>query len=311
MSDHDKLEPQSQSKQKQSSPDIQSPETPNIFSLFKTNADGTSNLQRKITGSNSRVKPQQLVMLQRTLGNQALLRMMDNQKSAQPDPIQTTTTPDDDLQLTRVRNRMRDGPYGWTSQYDAEFLDFDDYGGICNLELKVRIRRGRGVTAEEQATVEQQASDAFIQYFNNRFALVDVDNMKRYYLIIFVNFVTSGQDGTVRLRAGSGRDDSSTWYVDSDPIDRAHELGHLIGLRDEYVDNTVPNRRRANSPGVHSDNSLMGDYPNEGPDNAVVHQRHADKIAGDIGRATRRTLIATTRAAAEGMYGAGLVESNP
>lgn len=30
---------------------------------------------------------------------------------------------------------------------------------------------------------------------------------------------------------------------------------------------------------------------------------------GDIGRATRRTLIASTRAAAEGMYGAGLVET--
>jgi hypothetical protein len=76
------------------------------------------------------------------------------------------------------------------------------------------------------------------------------------------------------------------WYVGFPDVDYAHELGHQLGLKDEYIDATVPDRKDDKSPGVHNDNSIMGNYYSEGRGKAEAKLRHGETVGGEIGAAT-------------------------
>ena len=97
------------------------------------------------------------------------------------------------------------------------------------------------------------------------------------------------------LHPGEGRADLSTWYVQSDPTVHAHELGHQMRFRDEYVDATVPNRATPTSPGVANDGGLMTNFWERDPvtgrsvPRADTHlpQRNVDELGAEI-RAQRQ-----------------------
>ena len=92
---------------------------------------------------------------------------------------------------------------------------------------------------------------------------------------------------------GSGRDNRRLWFVDSIPIDRAHELSHQLGLLDEYIDpaGAAPTQRGGAASSRTS--SLLGDYYTEGIANAEVKLRHGEQLATAIGRASKRKLKAS------------------
>ena len=64
----------------------------------------------------------------------------------------------------------------------------------------------------------------------------------------------------------------------------AGEFGHMMGLIDEYEDSRCPNRATATSPGVKTDNSIMGDYRKEGKTTATIKPRHVTELAERIGK---------------------------
>ncbi|MEU5095068.1 hypothetical protein [Streptomyces sp. NPDC020996] len=85
-----------------------------------------------------------------------------------------------------------------------------------------------------------------------------------------------------------GRDramDQRSWWPDAQPVDFAHEIGHQIGLRDEYRDRSTPHR-----PAVEG--SLQGDYRAAAPEGlrqAGLRERHLHLIGtlvGDLGEGT-------------------------
>lgn len=86
----------------------------------------------------------------------------------------------------------------------------------------------------------------------------------------------------VALHKGGGRDDAANWFVKGDATTRAHEIGHLLGLKDEYADPASPHRK------VYTDNSLMGNYYTEGIKTASLKKRHGRVFAKDISRASGR-----------------------
>jgi len=57
-----------------------------------------------------------------------------------------------------------------------------------------------------------------------------------------VQWVETNPHKTVSVYRGSGRANSGTYYTASDKWVVAHEIGHLLGLHDEYYDRSDPNR---------------------------------------------------------------------
>jgi hypothetical protein len=192
--------------------------------------------------------------------------------------------------VTHVSNNVTDGPYGWTQEFDCSFSDTE-----INVTVRPKLVLDSGVTREQAEQVKTRARTEFQRVWDNKFIFTDTADNKPYNLRCDVTFVDSQEDYAIQLHAGSARADRQNWYVGGQDIDYAHELGHTLGLKDEYIDSTVPNRANGTSPGVFSDHSVMGDYYSEGIPAAEVKQRHGETIAGEIGGATHRNFTVTRR----------------
>ena len=179
-----------------------------------------------------------------------------------------------------VSNARVDGPYQWTSQYQIDIRAKE-----AVLTIRIQVNPDGGVLAEDTTLVKAQTRTEFQRYWDRRFNLQDAAG-KALPLRTQLEYTGTNPHATVSLHAGNGRDDLSNWYVGSPSLTRAHELGHQLGMLDEYVDAAVPNRATAASPGVSNDNSLMGNYYTQGIGKAHVQQRHGDTLATDIGAAT-------------------------
>jgi hypothetical protein len=191
----------------------------------------------------------------------------------------------------RVNQQINDGRYGWTSTYDVTLS-----GGEANIVIKVKLVPDAGVTPTQVNDVKTRARSAFRAQFDNKFILTDTADNQQYALRTDVQFVDSGEHYQVQLHDGpDGSSNRVNWYTGNYDETLAHELGHQLGLRDEYVDTTVPNRATATSPGVHTDHSIMGNYLTEGRAAAGVQQRHGDAIGGAVGGATGHTFTVARR----------------
>lgn len=178
------------------------------------------------------------------------------------------------------QRNVTDGPYGWTSKYEIDIRQKE-----AVLTIRVQVTPDPGVSNQEATRVKKQTREEVQRQWDRRFNLRDAAG-KDLPLRTQLEYVTANPHAVVALHAGTGHDDLSNWYVSSDATTRAHEIGHQMGMLDEYVDATVPNRATAASPGVHTDNSLMGNYYTDGITKAHVKQRHGDVLANDISAAT-------------------------
>ncbi len=171
-----------------------------------------------------------------------------------------------------------DGPYGWTVAYDVEITPAE-----VRITVGVEITPQSGVSDATVEAVEEEAEREFGRYFDGRFTLEDASGDTRP-LRFEVDFDHSSPHHEVDLYPGDGRDNVTNWYANSEPITRAHELGHMLGLTDEYVDTeeNVPGRNSASGSDVYRDNSLMGHFHDQGLDAADVRERHGEDIASDL-----------------------------
>ncbi|MBE2317528.1 hypothetical protein DVA67_016210 [Solirubrobacter sp. CPCC 204708] len=229
--------------------------------------------------------------LQRTAGNARVTRMLAASRTV----ARTPSTASFRISEPRVGG----GTYGSHAGFDVEVV-----GSEIVVTQKVRLVPDADVTPEELAATQTAAETAFVSLWDNRFILTDTASGEQLSMRLRVQFSASGGNNTVRLHKGQGRMDSGNWFTGavSNPVRYAHELSHLMGLLDEYVDTTAVNRRTATSPGVHTDHSIMGDYPNEGVAAAEVKLRHGQKVADEAGRALspRRVLTASFTGQAQG-----------
>jgi LysM repeat protein len=182
--------------------------------------------------------------------------------------------------------QMDDAPYQWASAYEIEVYPAEVIVTIC-----VQVNPDAGVTTAQVSAVQEVTEVEFERYFDTRFVLREPIGDPRP-LRVRLDFSPPAPHLVVALHAGAGRDNLSNWYVDSEAIDRAHELGHQLGLRDEYVDASAASRSSNTSPGVHTDHSIMGNYYTEGIGEADVRDRHGDQLATDISDATGRDFTA-------------------
>jgi hypothetical protein len=140
--------------------------------------------------------------------------------------------------------------YSWTSAY--RITEESD----CRLAivLRIRLQPDSGISAQAlqaaQTTWEQAIERAWTGQFPIRRSRGNCP-CAVYRVTLDVQWVTSGEHHTVRVRAGSGRADMGNWFITSTGGTVAHEAGHMLGNPDEYADPACPSRT------VTSDNSIM------------------------------------------------------
>ncbi len=216
-----------------------------------------------------------VLALQRTAGNRATAHAVGLMRAAR--------------EVTVTRS---DGPYGWTANFAADLT-----GSECVITIRAKIARDADVTEAEETAVKAQTRAEFLRIWDSRFVFVDDGWFwdDEYLVRVRVEYVDTDEHVVIALHAGSGHDNRRNWYVASTATDRAHELGHQLGLLDEYIDAAVPNRRDASAPGVHQDHSIMGNYYDEGTAQAEAKLRHGQSIAAEVGRVHGKTLTVRMR----------------
>ncbi len=181
---------------------------------------------------------------------------------------------------TQVSNKITDLPYVWTSKYEVKFV-----GKECQVVIKAKLDRQAGCTKAMATQVATRASAYFKKIWDSKFVLTDTATKKAYTLRASVVFVASGEHVKIKLHPGGDGSTTGTpvlWYVGWPDVDYAHELGHQLGLKDEYIDATAKDRKDGSAPGVHTDNSIMGNYYSEGKAKAGAKLRHGKAIGGHI-----------------------------
>lgn len=170
----------------------------------------------------------------------------------------------------RVQYELEDLPYGWEVAWDG---GQHEEGYYINLGLDLRFDHQIPLAARQDFQDKCQA--AVRKYFDGRFELVGADS-SRAALRIRIDWQHTHPHRVIPVSPGFIYGDLDHWYLDWELIDLAHELGHALGLVDEYRDPESTFRQHLSVAGVWQDHSLMGDYRQEGPVYAALRLRHGE-----------------------------------
>lgn len=117
---------------------------------------------------------------------------------------------------TTVEYPWSDGRYGWTSRFDLTTTGEGEYTAT------VRIYLDGPRDDEREADWEETTEDMWSQ-----------ENLE-----VDVEFVDDEDDAhtTVDVDEGAGRANAGQWFTEDGGLTAAHEIGHHLGLVDEYED---------------------------------------------------------------------------
>ncbi len=126
--------------------------------------------------------------------------------------------------------------------------------GTLEIIVKIRLNPDDGIT-------NTNLNNAITRWENGiQNTWTDIFRLKRafgekmcdeYIVRMKCDFVNSGEHHTVRVQNGSGRANMTNWFINDSAGTAAHEVGHMLGFPDEYVDSDCPNRY------ISFDNSIM------------------------------------------------------
>ncbi len=131
---------------------------------------------------------------------------------------------------TEVDYPWSDGTYGWDAAFDLTSTGEGVFTATVNIYLDGERDEER--EAEWEEAVEEMWGDES--------------------LTVDVNFVDSEDDAhsTVEVRAGDGWANAGTWFEGDDGLTVAHEVGHHLGLFDEYRDRNDADREIGESDNI-------------------------------------------------------------
>ncbi|MFD6427091.1 hypothetical protein, partial [Streptomyces sp. NPDC060198] len=184
---------------------------------------------------------------------------------------ETRPTPTDAGPVTRPRMRLDRTPrFTVPSRFDVRRIRHDD-DTVTDLTITIGFNGGNSTAAWNKL---RQGVEEYYNAPGHRLPGGDL-------LHITVEPAPPGTTPhlTVDLVGQDTVMDQNNWHHDANPIDYAHELGHQLGLRDEYQDETVPHR-----PDIKG--SLLGNYHEPSPDTlpqAQLRPRHLELLATLIG----------------------------
>ncbi|MFD8741017.1 hypothetical protein ACFV06_39785, partial [Streptomyces sp. NPDC059618] len=179
---------------------------------------------------------------------------------------------------TRPRMRLDRTPrFTVPSRFDVRRFRHDG-DTITDLTVTVAYRGG------DSTAVHTKLAQGVEEYYNTPGHRLP--NGDRLHITVQAAAPGSEPHLTVDLSDHSRPMDHRTWHHDAEPIDYAHELGHQLGLRDEYQDDTTPHR-----PDITG--SLLGNYHRPAPDHLPqghLRERHLHLLAALIGDTPLQTI---------------------
>ncbi|MET9879504.1 hypothetical protein ABZZ36_33490 [Actinacidiphila glaucinigra] len=153
-----------------------------------------------------------------------------------------------------------------------------EVGGRSVTDLTVRVRLAAdGLSPSQVDALWDRAVSGVERVFNRPGAVLRDESV----LHVTLERVTgNASDAHLNVNVGrpQGAMNQHQWRIDATEQDLAHELGHQLGLRDEYRDTTAGHR-----PEV--DGSLMGNYHNAAPEGLSqggLRPRYLDLIHGQV-----------------------------
>ncbi|WP_326579490.1 hypothetical protein OIE69_37960 [Actinacidiphila glaucinigra] len=153
-----------------------------------------------------------------------------------------------------------------------------EVGGRSVTDLTVRVRlAGEGLSPSQVDALWDRAVSGVERVFNRPGAVLRDESV----LHVTLERVTgNASDAHLNVNVGGSRGamNQHQWRIDATEQDLAHELGHQLGLRDEYRDTTAGHR-----PEV--DGSLMGNYHNAAPEDLSqggLRPRYLDLIHAQV-----------------------------
>ncbi|WP_234360063.1 EndoU domain-containing protein [Streptomyces sp. DSM 15324] len=170
-------------------------------------------------------------------------------------------------------------PYGgclWIRHFEARRyrLPSGEFGSVAAVRLFLDQEPGRQITEEALTDLRQRAQQGVDERWNTGHRLPNGDLFR-----VDLEFVTERDSAhhVVTVHSGYPRANHMNWGTDTKPHVLAHEVGHLLGLEDEYREGDR-NRQRA----VYEDEGLMGPFLRDGRGRPAVDNDHA--AGADLGR---------------------------
>ncbi|MFE0022690.1 hypothetical protein [Amycolatopsis sp. NPDC059021] len=134
--------------------------------------------------------------------------------------------------------------------YDHRRYTLADGRAVQEFTVRVHLDPAAGVTAAHLAGTKQKVLDGVGRLYNRGYRLPSGD---QFHVHVEFTDQPGAAHARVRLRH-RGTTDQAHWSVGDSGTVLAHEIGHYLGLPDEYVD---PSQVLQGSR-VHTDTSLMG-----------------------------------------------------
>jgi hypothetical protein len=127
------------------------------------------------------------------------------------------------------------GPYGWTYTYQRSFD-----GNKITKHLEIDFKFDADVPDAEKDAFKKNVESNIEGVWNNKFAVLDPTNGKKYPAVLDIT-LTGPFDQTVQVHKASTAipTDLSNWSTADTNNTQAHEVGHMLGLYDEYVGGAI------------------------------------------------------------------------
>ncbi|WP_434444123.1 toxin glutamine deamidase domain-containing protein [Lentzea sp. E54] len=126
---------------------------------------------------------------------------------------------------------------------------------VRDLTVKVHLDLPPSVTRERATDLQTRVRAGVDDFYNRGHRLPSGEQLH-----VTVQFVSAKDaHGTIEIvdTAGRHRSSQQEWWIGASKQTFAHEIGHFLGLGDEYQDSSTISRKGATSSGVHHDHAPM------------------------------------------------------
>lgn len=128
------------------------------------------------------------------------------------------------------------GPFGLGLSY---LRSFDGTRVTADVQINFLFDTALGFDEAERTLYRASVEANVERIWNNKFAITDTITHHTFPVVIDLTTTGPSFDQFVAVHSGSGRADALNWFVGDTASVSAHELGHMLGLFDEYIGGAV------------------------------------------------------------------------